>query len=244
MSLRASHVHDCAVGFTLGAGVDDATIEGNVFERFVQDGVNITGSTDVVFRANTVRNMHDPSGAAHNDAIQLTGNVERLLIDGNVLSDSHHHLIMMQDNRGPINDVLVQNNILTGGGGYAAQAEHVTNLRIVNNTVWGSWSGIAIRNRVGTPTTDTVVVNNVLQGLSFREGTSPSRVANNVMGACATPKAGFACSTMPMFVDEVAGDFRLLPNSIARGLADPRDAPVHDILRKRRAAAPSAGAFD
>ena len=248
VSVLSSTLQGCRTGIVL-VNVTEARIAGNRMRRFAQDGMILSRVSDSVISRNSIEEVRDPDRQAHNDAFQITGNVERLVVDSNEFSGSKHQLIMVQSNKGPNRGLVFQNNLLHGAGAYAVQFEHATEVVFVHNTVWDSALGVTLRNRGKDPakaTHDTVVVNNILQGFSTREGTTTASMSNNFIYD-STAK-GFRQDGSnyrgenPGFVSD--DDFHLKGSSRLREAGDPARRTEYDLDAQRRPVRPSVGAYE
>ncbi len=262
IAVRASVVHDCLVGFGAGAGGTIAqssglTIDGNRFSALTGDGIQFGQWNDVAITGNTIDGIRDPAAVYHNDGIQLTGNSERVLIAGNRILNSRTQLIFIQDAVGPIDDVLVENNLVLNAGAVAVQSLGATHVRFANDTIWGGkdgglWlgAGSARTGHAASSATDTVVANTVTQDLVRRDGAATGSAAGNVV-PCRTgqapgtdPATGTSCVADMAFVNAAAGDFHLRPDAAARTLgAVVTPAVDSDLDGLRRPTAPVPGAF-
>ena len=216
-SITDSHVHDCGTGFSAAAGgavpqSRGLTISRNRFERFSVDAIQLGQWDDVEITRNVVREMRDPKRIAHNDGIQLTGNVRRITIASNRMSGSNGQLILIQDAVGPIDRVTVENNLVFGAAAVAIQSQGATRARFVHNTVWrgkdgGLWLTEGYDRGRSAPVVpvDTVVANNILSGFRRLGGAATAVDAGNVVAG----DVGF--------LDVGADDYRLRATAPARG---------------------------
>jgi hypothetical protein len=164
-------------------------------------------------------------------------------ITRNYLSDSAQE-IFIQPMFGPIDDVLVENNLLAGARDYAVQSQAVTGLSFVNNTVWDSHYGMAIRHGPNgePPATDGVVVGNIIDRLGYPAGTLEEY---NLIGEPTRP-AGYGShdllSADPTFIG--GGDYSLQAESPAADAGSPQIFPSHDLPGIARSSPPSMGAYE
>jgi len=235
VSVVNSYIHDCGTGVGAAAGgaipqSRGLVLDGNRFERFSADAIQLGQWDDIRIVRNVITGIRDPAGVVHNDGIQLTGNDNRVMIGMNRISDSRSQLIFIQDAVGPIDDVTVKNNLVTGAAAVAIQSQGATNARFVNNTLWnnkdgGLWlrAGYLRDGRPATVPTDSVVVDNVLNSYRLMEGAAASVSGGNV-GPCLPwekpgTNAALGWSCMPAVGFIAAGDYRLRLDAPARPYA-------------------------
>jgi Ca2+-binding RTX toxin-like protein len=111
----------------------------------VGDGINVIGD-HVLIQDNYI---HDLGGTAdsHFDGIQVDGNVSDLRIEHNTIINDHGQTaaVMIDDYFGPTSNVVVNNNLLTGGG-YTIyvtglDGHGTTNVQVTNNHIGGGQWG-------------------------------------------------------------------------------------------------------
>jgi hypothetical protein len=229
-----SYIHDCGAGFVAAAGgaiprSTGLTLARNRMEHFSADGIQFGQWDNVSITDNAISDIVDPARVQHNDGIQLMGNDVHVVIARNRISGSNGQLIFIQDAVGPIDDVLVQDNLVYRAPAVAIQSQGATRARFVHNTVWdakdgGLWLTQGYRHP-GTQTVvpkDTVVADNVLSTYRKLGGAATAVSAGNVI-ACAGGQmptnnvaAGWACLRDVGFVDAAARDYRLRADSKAR----------------------------
>jgi hypothetical protein len=241
--------HDCknAInGPNTAVDSQDITIRDNTMTDLIGDGIQFGHWHDVLIEGNDIGPI-GPSDV-HNDAVQFTGSSTGVVIRDNYLHDSQNQLLFIQPAFGAISDVVVVNNLMNNAGSYAVQAQGISNLLFVNNTVWNSnHGGLLVREYYGEPPTANVVVNNILYG--FNGLALTDMVTNNVVR---TLKEDLPPSNLvipleaePGFIDAANEDFGLRPGSLAKGLGTPLYSPARDLAGSPRSSvAPSAGAFE
>jgi hypothetical protein len=164
-------------------------------------------------------------------------------ITRNYLADSAQE-IFIQPEFGPIDDILIENNLLTEARAYAVQSQATTGLRFINNTVWDSKYGMTIRRgpKNQPPATDGVVVGNIIDRLGYPAGTQEEY---NLIGESTRPE-GYGShdllSVDPLFVGN--GDYSLQPDSPAVNAGHPQLFPALDLRGVARSSPPSMGAFE
>ncbi len=111
----------------------------------VGDGINVTGD-NVLIEGNYIHDLGGTAGS-HYDGIQIDGGVSDIRVEGNSVINHHDQTaaVMIDDYFGPTSNVVVNNNLLTGGGytiyvtgldGNGTEDVHVTNNHLGKGT-WG-----------------------------------------------------------------------------------------------------------
>jgi hypothetical protein len=148
-----------------GAKIEDCEIDGvgdhndgctgifgsGVFRRnnihHIENGIAISqGATSSVIEDNYIHDLL-ASGSPHYDPIQIDGDISNVTIRHNTLVNTHDQTsaIMIDNYFGPIANILVEDNLMIGGGftiyvDARFNASPVTNVRIVNNHMGrGKW---------------------------------------------------------------------------------------------------------
>lgn len=216
--IEHTYIHDCATGI-LGPhstpSSSDVTIRDNRLERFSADALQFADWDDVEIAGNLLRDISDPAGLIHNDALQFVGNSTGVRIHDNELANSAGQLLLIQDAVGPVDDVEVTNNLIHDAAGYAVQQQGATHVTFRRNTVWHShWGGLLVRtgqrtlpDGSHTVPTDTVVTDNILSGLGTDGAAQISDSTNNVI-ACSTDGGG-TCASDATFQDVTSSDYRV-----------------------------------
>lgn len=225
--IRDNRFHDCRFAIT---GPHDGKSDPSqrirssdlVFERnwigpVRSDGFQFGHWEDVTIRDNVIDRQYDPSGIDHTDGIQVMGDVHRLRIENNVVSNGGQ-LVFLQDALGGNSDVTLANNLIYNSGNYAVKASGTSGLRILGNTIWDTrYGGVLLRANV----TNAVVVNNAMQ--TFGTTDSPEITLRDYSYLAATPPnlgPHEIVGTTPGFLDRAAGDYRLASSSPLIGRAD------------------------
>jgi hypothetical protein len=257
ISIRSNHITHCKTGIGgPNTGPDPRldsyriSIVKNVLRNFSVDGIQFGRWSHVLITQNDIGHMSDPVN--HNDGIQFTGGTTDAAITRNHLHDSEHgQLLFIQPAFGPIDDVLVENNLINAAAGYAVQSQAATHVRFINNTIWHSgYGGLLLRGYDDAAATDTLVVNNILYGYGYAEGAAAALETRNIIrtrdGASIPPgNISISLQADPGFADAAGLDFHLRPDSIANGAGSPVYAPPNDLGGKARSTtSPSIGAFE
>jgi Right handed beta helix region len=241
ITVTGSWLHDCSTGIAGPGNPYVSTgirITHDTIERVKSDGIQFGAWSDVEIADNAIRDIKDPAGVIHNDGVQLTGNSTDVRILRNVVQRSNTQLVFIQDAIGPIDQVDVEDNLLTNASAVALQSQGATNARFVNNTIWDAKDGgLWIRQgylRDGTTVVpkDTVMVNNLATTIRVLDGVATPTTAGNVMlkpAYTTTIAAGVGTVTAPGFVDQAAGDYRLSATSLARPLGSALLLPPTDL---------------
>jgi hypothetical protein len=243
-------IHDCRTGIG-GPGRAQPSEKIRISENRIErtgDGIAFGHWSDVAIEDNVIKDMDDRGGVTHHDALQIFGDARKVRILRNVMAHSQHQLMIMQDGFGPVDDVLVDTNVIYDAGAYAIQSSGVTGLRFINNTVWKSGYGSLLLRRGNFPgevgPSDTVVANNILYGLSFDRAVTAVRRNNLILRTPATPGDGEIYGYDPELEDPEGGDFRPRASSLALEHADKSFAGDTDQLNRQRPGKPTIGALE
>lgn len=236
------------MGFT--AGGDHILAENNRIVNFSGDGMRMLGSHNT-FRGNLIKNCYDVDDN-HDDGIQ-SWTVGGLIVDHNRIEGN---TIINTDDPdrplngplqgigcfdGPYNDWTVINNLVVVDHWHGITLFGANDSRIVNNTVLdpspqqrpgGSWIQVG-NQKDGTPSTNTLVANNVVNEMKVTTETMTNVVLST--------REAYAEN----FVEAEGFDFRLLASSslIDAGTSGP--APENDLTGNARGeGAPDIGAFE
>lgn len=120
------------------------------------DGINVAGDNTLI----EDNFIHNSAGTAdsHIDAIQADGGFKNLTIRHNTIINENSQTagIMLDNYWGPIDNVLIENNVVKGGGFTIYlneandQADKVTNVRVLNNRLGkGYWGYFDVRANAG-----------------------------------------------------------------------------------------------
>jgi hypothetical protein len=184
----------------------------------------------------------------HNDGIQIIGGSSKIRILDNLVYDSRHQLVLIQDAiDGTNDDVLFQNNVVFGSGSWAVHNQGATKARYINNTIWGTKPGSLLlrRGKTGVRPTDTIVVNNILENFSTYENATARYRDYNFIKSTRERRSGNDMSgSDPGFVNVHTGDFHLRADAVARGRGSRTWSPGRDLEGYPRGATPSLGALE
>jgi hypothetical protein len=251
VSVSRSQFRRCGVGISGSAASPDPSshhirIVGNSITKSRGDGIHFGDWDNVRILRNVIRDMADPAHKIHNDGIQFLGDSSRVVIAQNRVTDSQGQLLLIQPAFGPIDDVLVENNLFVGAGATAIQSQGARNVRLVNNTVWRSrYGSLNIRSGPSGPARDTVIVNNVLKTLSLAEGAEARYLDYNLVRDCTACGGPHGLSGVnPRFVNAKRNMFALRPRSPAARAGNRKWGPRVDLRGRHRAGRPSIGAFE
>lgn len=142
----------------------------------VADGIDVRGDNTLI-QDNYIHDMRGTPGS-HYDGIQADGNFSNLTIRHNTVINDHTQTaaIMLDNYWGPINNVVIDNNLLIGGG-YTVYINEMasgqpgggplTNVTYTNNHVGGGhWGPLDLRMQLGNKVT---MSGNVNDGLALAE---------------------------------------------------------------------------
>jgi hypothetical protein len=252
--LEADVVEQCGMGVGGGAQTDavssEITIQNSLLQNFEGWAFQFARWSDVEIVHNDIRGSWDPHEVVHNDNIIFTGGDTNIKIIGNLLSDSRDTQMLLQDSAtdGIDSNVAVEDNLMWGSGGYAVQSQGVTGARFINNTIWDSrYGAILLRGAhfVHSVPTDTVVINNVLDGLDFYEGgLAASENYNAIAGPGASGTHDVKLSKTELEAATPTSVTGLV--AVQEVLGDASYMPASDLFGVSRLGAPEvgAGAYD
>lgn len=238
-------VHNCVVG--LGSVAQDPVSTGisithSTFQNLPGDAVDLGGLAGVVIDHNVIKGIADPAGIYHNDGIQFFGNVTNVQITNNVLSNSRDQLIFIQDairstvTHSSVNsNILIAHNLIYGAGAYAVQSQGALDTRFVGNTMWSNHFGSLLLRKSsfsGLAPTDTVVIDNIIQGFGLDQVTPAVEDHNLITGTPVGYRGGphNLRNVDPKFLGAQDGDFQLAASSPAQN-ADGATAAAADLLQ-------------
>lgn len=268
VTVEDCYLHDSEAGI-VGPGETGAAnqcnninILDNTIKNLNIDGMQFGAWSNVTIDGNIIENMLGPT-SQHNDGIQISGGVQNLTITHNYIAHSAGQLILLQPNVGPVDTVLVENNLIYdtdhsnsgSSGGYPIQST-ATHAAFINNTVAeGYYGGLLLRSGGTVTPTDTVIANNSLSGFSYYGGASSAYEDYNVM-----PSGGTGAhdhnGVNPDYVNTSAGNYHpasgspLLGAGVASfsatvdGVLTNFTAPTNDLDFITRGNPPAIGAYD
>ena len=257
VAVRGNVVRDASYGVHVRGSIpvsSDVAIERNTFQALGYDGVHVSGGDRIQVAGNDFADIHprpDIDAAAHSDAIQSEAPTTAFTVASNRVHGGRGFLFMVaatETNRRDYGHrgLTIQNNLLTGPD-FGMRLYSTQNLRLVNNTVWGSSDsaahGVNVLNRVGTvnlPTSGAVVANNVFKRFGFAAPVKFSARTANLIAAGATATGDLTGA--PTF--RGAGDFRLKAGSRGIDRAVASFAPPLDLNGASRYGRPDVGAFE
>lgn len=229
------------------------TIRENVMEDLRVDGIQFGFWRNTTIEGNVIRRIQTTNPAFHNDGIQSYGAIWRTRILRNTITESHHQGILIGDEKGPIDDLLIESNVITQTGAYPLYLFGGTRVRILGNTVWraarAQAAGIVLRRRDNTTTpSDAIIANNIASRIATY---MPVAVRDwNLVGSKGVqygqPAPHELLGAEPAFLDAAGLDMRLADTSPARGRGNPAFAGtgLDRLGRPRSSSAPTLGAFE
>ncbi|MCK1607130.1 right-handed parallel beta-helix repeat-containing protein [Bradyrhizobium sp. 166] len=154
-------IQNCEID-NLGSGGQCIAGQGSFLRNNIRncaDGIAVGGNNTVI-EENYIHDMRGTS-ASHFDGIQADGNFSHLTIRRNTIinENTQTSAVMVDNYAGPIDDVLIENNLLIGGG-YTVYINEVakgqlgggpvTNVTFINNQlVRGHWGSLDLRTELG-----------------------------------------------------------------------------------------------
>lgn len=227
-------------------------IRENVMEDLRVDGIQFGFWRDTTIEGNVIRRLQTLSPRFHNDGIQSYGAIWRTRILRNTIAQSHHQGILIGDEKGPIEDLLIESNVVTQTGAYPLYLFGGTGVRILGNTVWRApgarAAGIVLRRRDNsTAPSDAVIANNIASRIATY---MPVAVRDwNLVGSkgvqYGAPAPHELLDVEPLFVDPAGLDMRLSDTSPARGRGNPAFAGGGlDRAGRPRSDPPALGAYE
>jgi pectate lyase len=138
----------------LGAG----TFVGNDISH-VSIGIQLTGGASTV-RGNYIHDLFYGNGDPHYDGITLLGGQNHVIIEHNTFSvpqDGGTASILIGNNFGPVNDVLINNNLMLGDPSYTVYFnKDATNIVFTNNYVERGYYGYYVSDGAMPPMSGNV----------------------------------------------------------------------------------------
>jgi hypothetical protein len=257
--VRGNVVRDASYGVHVRGSIpvaSDVAIERNRFEALGYDGVHVSGGDRIRVAGNEfagIKPRPDIDAGAHADAIQSEAPTTAFTVADNVVHGGRGFLFMVAatetDRRGYAHRGLtIQNNLLVGPD-FGMRLYSTQDLRLVNNTVWGTSDsahhGVNVLNRVGTanaPTTGAVVANNVFKRFGFAAPVQFSARTGNLIATGAIGPEDYAGA--PTFGPQGGYGFGLRPGSKGIDAARAAFAPSLDLAGAARFGAPDVGALE
>jgi hypothetical protein len=204
---------------------DNIIIKNNHLYRLAGDGIQFGSWNNVQILNNTIDDINDASAdGIHNDGIQILGNVHNLDIKHNTISYSNDQLILVQTSYGAVDGMNVINNYIYNCGGYAIQSQGATKAVYAGNVIWATgFGGLLLRGATGggTPVSDTIVANNIIDQLKYFDGATAAYEDYNLYQVISNPPPtqGLGPHDLlgvdPKFVDPANYNFHLQPLSPA-----------------------------
>jgi hypothetical protein len=219
-------------------------------------------STNGLIYENTLRNIEGSAGL-YVDAWNNT--LSKVSIYGNKVENALCGISVGAEDNGVIDGVDIYNNVISqvGYAGIHLNVAHSgssgiygwrKNVRIINNTIHGSWDNGGAGIFVETEKVSGIVIRNNIVWLSGYNGqiravaSAKSGIVadhNLVFGSNSYPNEELPGSTRvdPMFVNAAGNDFHLQAGSPAISAGNPSGAPSEDFDGKDRGSTVDVGAF-
>lgn len=245
--IEGNYIHDLAPDraglMAQGYSVDPATggtrnltIRRNHFARMSYDAIALFyEATDVLIEGNEIEQVRVRAGSSlHVDSMQIMYG-RNITVRGNFVHDSTHGLIAKA---GATEGLTIENNVFARLDSAAMNLWDAPGVRIVNNTVWDTHSGVLLRDDPAVPaTTSATVASNVLDNLE-----SPAAhlayedynlIARNLVPSNA-PRGPHDLLGDPRFISPTTLDYRLAAGSPAIDAAMSDLSPALDRAGRGR----------
>jgi len=270
VTLSANHFYNLRNAMLIGG--EKQLIEGNLIERFGNDGIDMHAS-NILIRRNIIRDgRHTDFEELHPDGIQgwsVDDAVNRnVVLDSNTLIKTGDRVRSMMQGislfSGRWDGLRVINNVVITNAWHGVALFGVKNALVANNTVLPSDTAptwiVVQEAKDNRPSVDVVVRNNIAgqilvtaQGATVDHNIATSLITLNIDGRKVSTKSGaidtnrVSPSLLSTFVrfDPILGEFdlRLGPQSPAIGAGAAASAPQKDINGKARRSPVDIGAY-
>jgi hypothetical protein len=204
--------------------------------------IDMMALEDWTFSDNIFRNIKGRNGGGR-AAIFIWVRSRRVVVERNIIIDCDRGVAFGNPGKSTANvtgerlvylsDGVIRNNFITGGLDCGIELWYAENIKVYNNSIWRperNWSrGI----RIGSGTSHTDIVNNLVHG-EIRFDGGQAQLRRNIAGRL----DGY-------FVDPASGNLALTPaatEAIDRGVALPD--VTEDIRRRPRSERPDIGAWE
>ena len=203
--------------------------------------IDMMALEDWTFSENVFRNVKGRNGGGR-AAIFIRVRSRRVVVERNLIENCDRGVAFGNPGKSTANvageqlayvsDGIIRNNFIVGGPDCGIELWYADRIKVFNNTVWRpehNWNrGI----RIGTGTTDTEIVNNLVHGGIQSEG-GEARVHSNLSGRL----DGY-------FEDPASGNLALTSAAIgAVGQGIPLAEVTDDISGRQRTGTPDIGAW-
>jgi hypothetical protein len=132
-----------------------------------------------------------------------------------------------------VHDGIIRNNFITGGPDCGIELWYAENVKVYNNSIWRPEQNWSRGIRIGTGTSHTDIVNNLVHG-EIRFDGGQAQLRQNLTG-----------SLEGYFVDPASGNLALTRAAIeAIDQGTPLPDVTEDIRRKPRSGQPDLGAWE
>jgi hypothetical protein len=149
-------VQDCEIDGAGAEGVKGILGYGTFLRNNIhhtEDGIFVSQSGAVI-EDNYIHDLQSNWPGPHYDGIQIEGGISDVVIRGNTIINPHSQTsaVMIDNNWGPISNIIVDNNVLVGGG-YTIYVDAqfnshpITGVKITNNRLGRGRAGYINANR-------------------------------------------------------------------------------------------------
>jgi hypothetical protein len=204
--------------------------------------IDMMALKDWTFSDNVFRNIkgHNGGGRA---AIFIWVRSERIVVERNFIVNCDRGIAFGNPGQSTANisaeplvyvrDGIIRNNFITGGPDCGIELWYAQRIKVFNNSIWRPEKNWSRGIRIGTGTSDTEVVNNLVHGEIRLDG-GQAQLRQNLTGQL----DGY-------FADPTSGNLALSPaatGAIDRGISLPE--VTDDIHRRSRTESPDLGAWE
>jgi len=204
--------------------------------------IDMMALEDWTFSDNVFRNIKGRNGGGR-AAVFIWVRSRRIVVERNLIIDCDRGVAFGNPGQSTANlageplvyvaDGIIRNNFIVGGPDCGIELWYADRIKVLNNTIWRSERNWSRGIRVGTGTTHTEIVNNLVHGeIRFDGGSAQTR-------------HNLSSRLEDYFVDPASGNLAL--TAAATGAIDqgvPLLEVIDDIRGRRRVGPPDLGAWE
>jgi hypothetical protein len=204
--------------------------------------IDMMALEDWTFSDNIFRNIKGRNGGGR-AAIFIWVRSRRVVAERNIIIDCDRGVAFGNPGKSTANvagerlvylsDGVIRNNFITGGPDCGIELWYAENIKVYNNSIWRPGRNWSRGIRIGSGTSQTDIVNNLVHG-EIRFDGGQARIRRNLTGRLDD-----------YFVDPASGNLALTPaatEAIDRGVSLPD--VTEDIRRHPRSGRPDIGAWE